>query len=284
MQPAAGLSCTGRSPSPWRLWRRGWRRFGCAHDPYDPNNSTLGGNPGTAGLGGDDRTPTHPDTAPPDPSTLCIQTADRGCLSLAEYEHEVDHGTTVYTNQRNFKNQWGLSRIQAQRAYAHVELLMGTPIDPGEGETLGFVDSGIDTSHQLFAGATINETFLLGATNETGTRFSHGTPVAGVAAAPRIVTTVNAGHGVAWGADIAMFAIPVGRGPVGYNPISLTALQAQDSRWTTIINDALNWRSGSRSVPLSGLSWRILRTRLPGHPWARGCSPSCPLPPVAELP
>ena len=191
---------------------------------------------------------------PPDPSTLCIQTVDKGCLNLAEYEREVDSRIPVYTNQRNFNNQWGLSRIQAQRAYANVELLMGTPIDPGEGVTLGFVDSGIDQSHQLFAGATINETFLLGATNETGTRFSHGTAVASVAAAPRIVTTVNAGHGVAWGADLAMFSIPTGRGPASYDPISLTSLQARDSTWTTIINGALNWRSGTRAVDFLNLS------------------------------
>ena len=185
---------------------------------------------------------------------LCIQTVNNGCLALAEYENEVDGRATVYTNQRNFSNQWGLSSIQAQRAYAHTELLTGLPVDPGEGVTIGFVDSGIDLSHQLFAGATINETFLQGASNETGTRFSHGTAVASVAAAPRIVTTVNAGHGVAWGADIAMFAIPTGRGPAGYDPISLTSLQSRDSSWTTIINSALNWRSGARKVDFLNLS------------------------------
>ncbi len=171
-----------------------------------------------------------------------------------DYDDEVQGRMTVYENQRNFKNQWGLSSIQAQRAYAHVELLAGRPVDPGEGVTLGFVDTGIDQSHQLFAGSTINETFLLGVTNETGTRFSHGTAVASVAAAPRIVTTVNASHGVAWGADIAMFAIPTGRGPVGYNPISLASLQANDSTWTTIVNSALNWRSGTRAVDFLNLS------------------------------
>ena len=198
--------------------------------------------------------PPPPPPPPPDPSTLCIQTVDNGCLALAEYENEVDSRATVYTNQRNFSNQWGLSSIQAQRAYAHTELLTGLPVDPGEGVTLGFVDSGIDLSHQLLAGATINETFLLGASNETGTRSSHGTAVASVAAAPRIVTTVNAGHGVAWGADIAMFAIPTGSPPPSYDPIALTSLQSSDSTWTTIISSALNWRSGTRKVDFLNLS------------------------------
>ncbi len=209
---------------------------------------------GGGGGGGSDAPPTMIRPPPPDPSTLCIQTVGEGCLNLVEYEREVDGRMTAYTNQRNFSNQWGLSRIQAQRAYAHVELLAGTPIDPGEGVTLGFVDSGIDRSHQLFAGATINETFLLGATNETGTQFSHGTAVASVAAAPRIVTTVNASHGVAWGANIAMFAVPTGRSPAGYDPVSLTALRARDSTWATTINAALNWRSGTRTVDFLNIS------------------------------
>ena len=128
---------------------------------------------GGGGGGGSDAPPAM--EPPPPPTTRCIQTVGEGCLDLVEYEREVGGRMTAYTNQRNFSNQWGLSRIRAQRAYAHVELLAGTPIDPGEGVTLGFVDSGIDRSHELFAGATINEVFLLGATSETGTRFSHGT-------------------------------------------------------------------------------------------------------------
>ncbi|MYB88788.1 MAG: S8 family serine peptidase [Proteobacteria bacterium] len=199
-------------------------------------------------------TPPSLPSLPPDPSTLCIQTVNKGCLGLAEFDNEVSGRMTVYENQRNFNNQWGLSSIRAQRAYAHMELLTGLPIDPGEGVTVGFVDSGIDLSHQLFAGSTINEVFLAGAVNETGTRFSHGTAVASVAAAPRIVTTVNAGHGVAWGANIAMFAIPTGRGPAGYNPITLSGLQSRDSFWTTVINGALNWRSGTRTVDFLNLS------------------------------
>ena len=106
----------------------------------------------------------------------------------------------------------------------------------------------------MFAGSTIHETFLLGAFNETGTRFSHGTAVASVAAAPRIINTTNAGHGVAWGADIAMFSIPAGRGPAVYNPITLAGLQSQDNTWTTIISSALNWRSGTRAVDFLNLS------------------------------
>ncbi len=155
---------------------------------------------------------------------------------------------------RNFQKQWGLVSIQAQRAYAHVELLKGSSADPGDGVTIGFVDSGIDTSHQLFAGAAINETFLLGATNETGTRFSHGTAVASVAAAPLNPQFTNTSYGVAHGADIAMFAIPLGSGPAVYNPVSLSSLQARQNDWVTIINSALGWRDGTRAVDFLNLS------------------------------
>ena len=191
---------------------------------------------------------------PPPPQTQCIQTDDKGCLEITDFNDEVASRIPDYEDQRNFKNQWGLASIKAQRAYAQLELIKGFPIEPGEGVTLGFIDTGIDQGHQLFAGSTIHETFLLGASNETGTRFSHGTAVASVAAAPRIINTTNAGHGVAWGADIAMFTITAGRGPAVYNPVTPSGLQSREASWITIISSALNWRSGTRAVDFLNLS------------------------------
>ena len=155
---------------------------------------------------------------------------------------------------RNFENQWGLASIQAQRAYAHVELIKGSAVDPGDGVTIGFVDSGIDRAHDLFEGANIDTTFLLGASAPDGTRFSHGTAVASVAAAPLIPRFTNSSHGVAYGADIAMFAIPTGTGPAVYNPVSLASLSTRQTDWTTIINSALGWRNGTRAVDFLNLS------------------------------
>ena len=52
-----------------------------------------------------------------------------------------------------FQNQWGLDAINAARAFANVELVEGVGTAPGEGVTVGFVDSGIDLDHPLFRAA-----------------------------------------------------------------------------------------------------------------------------------
>lgn len=178
-----------------------------------------------------------------------------GCLEPDEYQDEVDSRAVSYREQRNFKNQWGLSAIHADRAYAHVELIKGQGIAPGTGVTVGFVDSGIDQDHMLLDGATIDEVFLFGEIDEDGSRFSHGTSVASVAAAPRLDNHVNTGHGVAWGADMVMFAIPLSiSSPDNYSPLSLNGLTSAESRWSTIIDTALGWRDGTRAVDFLNLS------------------------------
>ena len=120
----------------------------------------------------------------------------------------------AYREDANFASQWGLEAIRAHWAYAHLETLEGEDAEPGSGVTIGFVDTGIDRQHPIFAGKTITEEFLLGASDETATGFeigdfSHGTAVASIAAG-RPVGTGGAPQGVAWSADIAMFAIQLG--------------------------------------------------------------------------
>ena len=108
------------------------------------------------------------------------------------------------------------------------------------------IDTGIDTGHQVFAGKTVTEEFLDGATDETGTRTSHGTAVAGVIAgrpSDAHTANVNAARGVAWGADIAMFAIPLGSGGGDYVPVSLAGLNNDDDDFAGIIDHVLNWSS-----------------------------------------
>lgn len=197
------------------------------------------------GGGGGSSTP----SAPP-----CIETADRGCLEIMEYNVAVDSSQAAFQSQANFRNQWGLGSIRAHRAYAHLALVRGASAAPGDGVTVGFVDSGIDRSHPLFEGATISEIFLQGAVDETGARSSHGTAVASVAAAPRIPRFTSAAHGVAWGADIAMFAVPTGRGPALYSPASPARLRARNTTWASIINGALNWQGGTGPVGFLNLS------------------------------
>ena len=120
--------------------------------------------------------------------------------------------------------------------------------------TIGFIDTGIDTDHPVFAGKTVTERFMGGATDETGEdRFSHGTAVASIAAAGQ-VTASSAAWGVAWGADIAMFSIAAGSRGGEYTGISLAGLNSADDRWAGFINTVLNWRNGTRKVDFLNLS------------------------------
>ena len=134
-----------------------------------------------------------------------------------------------------------------------MELLKGAGAAPGAGVTIGFIDTGIDDQHPVFAGKTLHEQLLTGASQETGHTTSHGTAVASIAAGGRIGGS-DAAHGVAWGADIAMFAVPAGSGNNVYNPISLASLAAADSGWAAEFGTVLGWREGTRKVDVLNLS------------------------------
>ena len=140
-------------------------------------------------------------------------------MTAANFEVAAEALAEGYRAHQNFRSQWGLSHVGADYAYAHLNQLKGAAVAPGAGVTIGFIDSGIDQGHPDFAGKTITEVLIGGATNETGVRYSHGTAVASVAAAIRTLDDKSA-HGVAWGADIAMFAIPVGTGGGQYHPVT----------------------------------------------------------------
>ena len=143
------------------------------------------------------------------------------------------HGTKA-----DYRNQWGLEAIRADRAWAHLELEHGIGMAPGVGQTVGLIDTGIDAGHPAFDGKTISEHFFDQAQDETGDKLSHGTAVASVIAARQgaMFDYVGASpaHGVAWGADIAMFAVyRRARGDGPYEPTkSLTGRnQCVDDRW-----------------------------------------------------
>ena len=155
-------------------------------------------------------------------------------------------------------DRWGLRAIKVDRAYAQLELRRGTGAEPGSGQTVGLIDSGIDEDHPVFAGKTVTERLLTGANNETGYKWSHGTAVASVIAghpSDSFTAETRAARGVAWGADLAMFAIPLGTGQVGnYNPISLTHLAIADDRWAPRIDTVTAWSSGGRTLDFVNVS------------------------------
>ena len=142
--------------------------------------------------------------------------------------------------------------MNAGLAYGNLELLKGADAKPGSGVTIGFIDTGIDQSHPMFAGKTFTERILSGA-DETGAKFSHGTAVASIAAGAQTGDS-TAPQGVAWGADIAVFSITAESGGGNYNPISLAGLASNDATWAAWFTEVLAWRDGTRKVDFLNLS------------------------------
>lgn len=162
-----------------------------------------GGGGGGGGVGGG----TNDTSAPPPDS---------------DFQARADTIASRYRSSGEFSSQWGLGRTRADRAYAHLELALGSGVSAGKGVTIGIVDSGIDLSHPAFitrAGdpdkdRTITRQYLPGALIEDGSSVSHGTAVAGVAAGGRNVGLPGSAHGVAWNANLAVFAVRLGtQGP-----------------------------------------------------------------------
>lgn len=71
---------------------------------------------------------------------------------LSVYQKERNRIAAEHRDEEDFKNQWGLSTIRAERAYAQLELEHDAGTEPGNGATVGIVDSGIDTGHPGFPG------------------------------------------------------------------------------------------------------------------------------------
>lgn len=200
-------------------------------------------------------TPEQPGQPPPSSSTGCIALHDGTCASVPDFNARAAQLAQGYADHPAFKVQWGLGSIGADRAYAHINLLEGENAAPGAGVTIGFIDSGIDLEHPIFAGKRVTEVFTSGAVDETGVDdFSHGTAVASIAAGIRDHSTPGGHQGVAPGADIAMFAIPLGEGGGIYTPISLDELARGDAGTAQLFNQVFSWREGGRRVDILNLS------------------------------
>ena len=187
----------------------------------------------------------------------CIETV-LGCLRPERYEEELQTREDLHGDDDSYATQWGLASMRADRAYAQLELEHGIDVEPGAGQTVGLIDTGIDQGHPVFAGKTVSEVFFGGAPDETGDSYSHGTAVASVIAAGRGVTFdgsgVTAAHGVAWGADITVFAIPTGRGSSEYRPIRLIDQPRVDEIWAPRVEQILGWSSAGRTLDFINVS------------------------------
>ena len=196
----------------------------------------------------------------PSSTPTCFSTSE-GCLTTTQYRARVQTIKRTHTNDAGFTNNWGLNAVKAGEAWAKLQLKHGTGTAPGGGITLGAIDSGIDEAHPAFTGKTVTEVFLRGARNEIGssTLGSHGTAVAGILVGnpdQRFITETTGARGVAWGADITMFAIPLGVGGGNFVPITLSQLKYQDhpTRWPAYINAATGWSSGGRRLDFVNVS------------------------------
>ena len=153
-------------------------------------------------------------------------------------------------------NQWGLGRIRTEPAWRRISDLNGGLTAPGAGQTVGVIDDGIDQGHPAFCKGsatcqkTVTEERLIGARDDPdGIKHSHGTAVASV-----IVGRLVSAPGVAWGADVAMFAIPLGTGGGTYRPVSLATLARDDDDFKAVIDRVLAWSSGTRTLDFVNLS------------------------------
>ncbi len=153
-----------------------------------------------------------------------------------------------------------MTAIRADRAYAHLELERGTGAAPGSGQTVGLIDTGIDTAHSMFAGKTVTEVILEGDGDAAGDETSHGTAVASVIvgdpSASYASSRVKAPRGVARAADVAMFAVQVGSGDGPHVPVTSGQLSHADSTWASFINRAKNWNSGKIDFVNVSLAFR----------------------------
>ncbi len=198
--------------------------------------------------------PPSPRALPEAPSDVCIPVFGGDCVPAPEFNRRASEQAPGHAAHQGFENQWGLESVNAHLAYAHVGLLEGPDVAPGEGITIGVIDTGIDADHPAFAGKTVHEEFLFGATEETGEEGSHGTAVASVAAGGRTDHT-DAPHGVAWGADLAVWAIPLGSPDGIYNPITPEELAEQDSGFAGLFESVLSWRTPERPLDILNLSF-----------------------------
>ena len=192
-------------------------------------------------------------------STTCVDTSE-GCLTTTQYEARVETLKTTHTNDPGYTNNWGLEKIKAAEAWAKLELEHGAGTEPGDGITLGVIDSGIDANHPAFVDNLVIEVFLPGAINEDGSEISHGTAVASVmAASPSqpFITQTKGARGVAWGADIAMFALTLGSGGGPFEPVSLAGLKKNDdpTSFPAIINEVTGWVNGERTLDFVNASF-----------------------------
>jgi len=194
------------------------------------------------------------------PSEPCVAVHDGDCVELEQFNEAAEAAAEESREHTGFWNQWGLTHINADEAYGNLSVLMGPDVEPGAGVTIGVLDTGIDLEHPSIAGndnRKVTEEFTPGAIDETLSEaglLSHGTAVASVAAGARTDSEIGH-HGVAWGADLAVFALTLGSGDGVYRPVPVEALPTVDAEDAALYGQVFSWRDGDRKVDILNLSF-----------------------------
>ncbi len=221
---------------------------------------------GGGGGGGESRTSPPPPPSPTLSTATKVVTHSHGEITVSEYRKRRDQLASRYRSHPNFSNQYGLGLINAEVAYANLELKRGATeaSAPGGGVKVGIIDSGIDQNSPAFNQNLISESHLSGSMDETPANWrsinssSHGTAVASIISNVK-GSDVWSGypgiqnvhfHGISWGVTLEMISIPLGTGSGSYTPISLSVLRQQDRSQNAIFANAL-----SKSIDFLNLSF-----------------------------
>ena len=211
-------------------------------------------------------------TAPTALRSKCIRTRSR-CYSPKQYRFLAESYSLIFRESRDFTNQWGLAAINADKAYANLYLSTGSlTLPPGHGVTVGFIDTGIDRTHSMFKSSNITEEFLTGARDENPFfGISHGTATASIVIAQPDSLPYIGFQGVAYGARLKMFAIPLGYSNpnLPYSPVRLEFLRLDDAASASSLRrilsqgiDVLNFSFGYQGI-IENYSERYIRRNIP---------------------
>lgn len=206
-------------------------------------------------------TPSTPAPAPPTPTPAPAPSTPAPAPSLptaADFARDPEYCTGTEPDCEN----WGLPAVRAADAYAQLVQSERAFVAPGTGVTVGLIDTGIEPLHWEFDSSRVTETILAGTGDRDGNPYSHGTMVASLIAAQRDGFVPSSlehldFHGIAWGAELKMFAVQLGSGSGGYSPASVEGLRGPDATVSGWLNAALAADEGidilNMSFSVSGL-------------------------------